>query len=41
MLKDGVQLRVTHILVSGHTATVELEALSTALNGESFRNRCC
>jgi uncharacterized protein len=41
VLKDGVLLRVTHILVSGNTAAVELEALSTALNGAPFRNRYC
>ncbi len=41
VLKDGVLLRVTHILVSGSTAAVELEALSTALNGAPFRNRYC
>ncbi|MDP3395702.1 MAG: nuclear transport factor 2 family protein [Methanoregula sp.] len=37
VLKDGVMLRVTHILVSGNFAAVELEALSTALNGVPFR----
>ncbi len=31
VLKDGVLLRVTHILVSGNFAAVELEALSTEL----------
>ncbi len=41
VLKDGVLLRVTHILVSGTTAAVELEAQSTALNGAPFRNRYC
>ena len=41
VLKDGVLLRVTHILVSGNFAAVELEALSTALNGTPFRNRYC
>ncbi len=41
VLKDGVLLRVTHILVSGNFAAVELEALSTALNGVPFRNRYC
>ena len=41
VLKDGVLLRVTHILVSGDFAAVELEALSTALNGVPFRNRYC
>lgn len=41
VLRDGVLLRVTHILVSDNTAAVELEALSTALNGVPFRNRYC
>ena len=41
ILKDGVLLRVTHILVSKNTAAVELEALSTALNSEPFHNRYC
>lgn len=41
VLKDGVRLRVTGILVSDDTAAVELEALSTALNGKPFRNRYC
>jgi len=41
VLKDGVLLRVTAILVSGDTAAVELEALSTALNGKPFANRYC
>ena len=37
VLKDGVLLRVTHILVSGNFAAVELKALSTALNGVPSR----
>ncbi len=41
VLREGVLLRVTHILVSENTAAVELEALSTALNGVPFRNRYC
>ena len=41
VLKEGVLLRVTHILVSGNVAAAELEALSTALNGAPFRNRYC
>jgi uncharacterized protein len=41
VLRDGVRLRVVHILVSGTTASVELEALSTALNGAPFLNRYC
>jgi uncharacterized protein len=41
VLREGVLLRVTGILVSGDTAAVELEALSTALNGRPFCNRYC
>jgi len=41
VLREGVLLRVTHILVQGEWAVVELEALSTALNGEPFANRYC
>jgi uncharacterized protein len=41
ILKEGVLLRVTGVLVSGDTAAVELEALSTALNGKPFSNRYC
>jgi uncharacterized protein len=41
VLKEGVLLRVTGIIVSGDTAAVELEALSTALNGKPFSNRYC
>ena len=41
LLKEGVLLRVTGILVDGDTAAVELESLSTALNGKPFDNRYC
>ena len=41
VLKDGVRLRVTNIITADDTAVVELEALSTALNGAPFRNRYC
>lgn len=41
VLQDGVRLRVTHLLVCGDTAVVEMEALSTALNGKPFRNTYC
>ena len=41
VLKEGVLLRVTNILVSGDMSAVELEALSTALNGKPFANRYC
>jgi uncharacterized protein len=41
ILKQGVVLRVSHILVDGDSAAVELESLSTALNGKPFDNRYC
>src|ERR687893_1552159 len=39
LLKEGVVLRVTHLLVDGDTAAVGLETLSTALEGEPLDNR--
>jgi uncharacterized protein len=41
ILKEGVVLRVTNILVDGDSAAVEMESLSTALNGKPFGNRYC
>ena len=41
VLREGVLLRVTHLIVQGEWAVVELEALSTALNGKPFANRYC
>jgi ketosteroid isomerase-like protein len=41
LLKEGVVLRVGNLLVDGDTAAVELESLSTALNGKPFDNRYC
>lgn len=41
ILKEGVLLRVAHILVEGDSAAVEMESLSTALNGKPFDNRYC
>ena len=41
ILKEGVVLRVTDILVAGDSAAVEMESLSTALNGKPFDNRYC
>ncbi len=41
LLKEGVVLRVINLLVDGDTAAVELESLSTALNGKPFDNRYC
>ena len=41
LLKEGVVLRVTNLLVDGNTAAVELQSLSTAMNGKPFNNRYC
>jgi ketosteroid isomerase-like protein len=41
ILKEGVVLRVTDVLVDGDCAAVEMESLSTALNGKPFDNRYC
>jgi uncharacterized protein len=41
LLKEGVILRVTNLLVDGDTAVAELQSLSTALNGKPFNNRYC
>jgi uncharacterized protein len=41
VLREGVLLRLTHLIVQGEWAVVELEALSTALNGRPFANRYC
>ena len=41
LLKEGVVLRVTNLLVDGDTMAVELESLSTASNGKPFDNRYC
>jgi ketosteroid isomerase-like protein len=41
LLKEGVVLRVSNLLVDGDTAAVELESLSTVLNGKPFDNRYC
>jgi len=38
VLKEGVVLKVNHILVKDSTAVVEMENLSTALNGKPFNN---
>jgi uncharacterized protein len=38
VLKEGVVLKVNHILVKDSTAVVEMESLSTALNGKPFNN---
>ena len=41
ILKEGVVLRVTDVLVDGDSAAVEMESLSTALDGKPFDNRYC
>ena len=41
ILKEGVLLRVTDVLVDGDSAAVEMESLSTALDGKPFDNRYC
>jgi uncharacterized protein len=41
ILKEGVVLRITNVLVDGDSAAVEMESLSTALNGKPFDNRYC
>ena len=41
VLREGILLRVTHVIAHGEWAVVELQALSTALNGKPFDNRYC
>ena len=41
VLREGVLLRVTHVILGGDWAVVELEALSTDLSGKPFANRYC
>ena len=41
ILKEGVVLRVTDVLLDGDSAAVEMESLSTALDGKPFDNRYC
>ena len=41
ILKDGVILKVTNIIVQGNKAAVELESYSTAINGMYFNNTYC
>ena len=41
ILKEGVVLRVTNVMVEGDSAAVEMESLSTALNEKPFDNRYC
>lgn len=41
VLRDGVRLRLVNLIVAEDTAVAELEALSTAVNGEPFDNTYC
>ena len=41
ILHGGIILKVHHIFVSGDHAVVEMENISTALNGEVFQNTYC
>jgi uncharacterized protein len=41
VLPHGTQLHVTHVLVSGDWAIVELASLATAKNGMRFDNKYC
>ena len=41
ILQEGVILKVKNILVHGETAVVEMESISTALNGKPFNNTYC
>lgn len=41
ILKEGVILKVKNILVQDDTAVVEMESISTALNGNPFNNTYC
>src|ERR1035438_10719533 len=41
ILRNGVLLKVKNIVVQEEIAVVELESLSTALNGKPFNNTYC
>lgn len=41
ILKEGVILKVKNILLQDETAVVEMESISTALNGNPFNNTYC
>mgnify|MGYP000849200612 CR=1 FL=1 len=41
VLREGVVLKVSNILVQEDTAVVEMESFSTALNGMPFNNTYC
>jgi hypothetical protein len=41
ILREGVVLKVKNVLVQGETAVVEMESISTDLNGKPFNNTYC
>lgn len=41
ILKEGVVLKINNIIVQGNTAVIEMESLSTALNGKPFNDTYC
>lgn len=41
ILKEGVVLEFKNIFIDGEVAIVEMESLSTALNGKPFNNTYC
>ncbi len=41
ILKERVVLKINNIIVQGNTAVIEMESLSTALNGKPFNNTYC
>ncbi len=41
ILEEGVILKVRNILLQDDTAVVEMESISTALNGKPFNNTYC
>lgn len=41
ILKEGVVLEFKNIFIDGEVAIVEMESLSTALNGKLFNNTYC
>jgi uncharacterized protein len=41
ILEEGVILKVKHILIQDDAAVVEMESISTALNGKPFNNTYC
>jgi uncharacterized protein len=41
ILKEGVILKVKNVIIEDNTAVVELESLSTAINGMPFNNTYC